>query len=80
MLPQFLVNPELLVGKRIQHSVREEGSEEVNWQAGKVISIDKVKQNSKRTTSIVKYDDEPDQNWSFPLIVDFAKGDVIITS
>ena len=25
MLPQFLVNPELLVGKRIQHSVREYG-------------------------------------------------------
>ena len=80
MLPQVLVHPELLVGKRIQHSVREEGSEEVNWQAGKVISIDKVNQNSKRTTSIVKYDDEPDQNWSFPLIVDFAKGDVTITS
>ena len=31
MLSQFLVNHELLVGKRIQHSVREEGSEEVNW-------------------------------------------------
>ena len=43
MLPQFYVNPELLVGKRIRHSVREEDSEEVNWQSGKVISIDEVK-------------------------------------
>ena len=78
MLPKFLENIELLIGKSIQHKVKEEDGDEIFWSKGKVIAIDKVNKNMKRSTFNIVYEDEPDNVWSFPLLLDFEKGDVII--
>ena len=80
LLPQFLAHPENIVGKVIQHKVKEEASEEVYWSKGKVVSVSLNQKNPKRSLFDLVYDDEPNNVWSFPLLVDFEKGDVIILS
>ena len=43
-----------------------------------MVQIDQLK--GRRTTYLVKYDNEPDEVWSFPLLIDFEKGDLILCS
>ena len=38
-----------LVGKMIQHRVREEGDDDVFWECGEVIHVEKPNKNVKRT-------------------------------
>lgn len=77
-LKEFLADPNLLVGKDILHRVREEGSDEVNWEQGKVMSLIKIAKNVKRSEYCVLYASEPDNVWKFPLLMDFEKGDLIL--
>lgn len=75
----FAEVPEKLIGYFIQHRVKEEDEEEVFWCRGKVLSIDKHnKKTPKRTLYNVSYDNEEEKVWSFPLLLDFEKGDVIL--
>nr|XP_047140525.1 uncharacterized protein LOC124815768 [Hydra vulgaris] len=56
-------------GFSIQHRVREEDAHEVSWERAQVVQIDQL--NGRRTTYLVKYDNESDEVWSFPLVIDF---------
>nr|XP_047137636.1 uncharacterized protein LOC124814152 [Hydra vulgaris] len=77
-LLKFINNPSDFVGFSIQHRVREEDAHEVSWERAHVVQIDQL--NGRRTTYLVKYDNEPDEVWSFPLLIDFEKGDLILSS
>nr|XP_047144798.1 uncharacterized protein LOC124818272 [Hydra vulgaris] len=77
-LSKFINNPSDFVGFSIQHRVREEDAHEVSWERAQVVQIDQL--NGRRTTYLVKYDNEPDEVWSFPLLIDFEKGDLILCS
>ena len=59
LLPQFLAHPENVVGKVIQHKVKEEASEEVYWSKGKVVSVILNQKNPKRSLFDLVYDDKP---------------------
>ena len=78
MLPQFLQNPELLVGKTIQHKVNEEDNNEMFWGRGVVLKVYRTYSNSKRTEYEVRYDSEPEEVWKFPLLADMEKGDLLV--
>ena len=60
MLPVFIENPNLLVGKFIQHKVKEQDEDESFWCRGEIIGIDKLNNNAKRSTFNIRYDMEPD--------------------
>ena len=68
---------ELLIGKSIQHKVIGDG-DVVFWSEGKTVAIEHIYKNIKITTLNIVYEDKPDNIWSFPLLLDFAKGNVII--
>ncbi|CAC5361156.1 unnamed protein product [Mytilus coruscus] len=55
---------------------KEEGSNEISWCSGKVLSIHKL--NGKKTEYLVKYDMDENDKWQFPLLVDMSNGDLII--
>ena len=76
----YLNQPELLVGKKIRHCVKEEGSEEILWSLGEVLNINKHNNSNPRLTEyIVHYDlDDPDETYRMPLLLDLEKGDVLI--
>ena len=79
LLAEFVQFPEKLVGKEIQHKVKEEGCDEVYWSKAKIVEIIKLNSKNVKNSSFgVIYDDEPDATWTFPIISDFEKGDVII--
>lgn len=78
LLPNFIENPELLVGRTIQHRVSEEDSEEVFWCRGDVVKISKLTSVLKKTEYEIRYDNEPDNIWSFPLLIDLEKGDLFV--
>ena len=68
ILPEFLSDPQLLVGKIIQHRVVEEDCENEFWEKGEVLRIFKRNIDIKRTVYEIKYDSEPDATWKFPFI------------
>lgn len=53
---------------------------DVFWSTGKVLSIDKANKSKRLTKFNLVYEEEPDIVWSFPLLLDFEKGDVIIVN
>ena len=78
ILPEFLSDPQLLVGKIIQHRVVEEDCDNEFWEKGEVLRIFKTNIDIKRTVYEIKYDSEPDATWKFPLLIDKSKGDLLI--
>ena len=76
LLPQFLEDPDSLVGKRVTHRCREEDGT-VEWFSGTVKDICQIKPNVINTEYDLQYDDFPDV-WTFPLLMDLKKGDLII--
>lgn len=77
LLPKFIDNPELHVGKSFKHKCKEEGSNEVIWCSGKVLSIHALK--DKTAEFCVRYEvDDNDTEWYFPLLIDMLNGDLII--
>ena len=63
----------------IQHRVRENNDVEATWCRANVVGIDKInRSNLKRTLFDTVYDGEPDDVFTFPLILDFDNGDVLL--
>ena len=79
-LAAYIDQPLLLVGKKIQHKVREEGHDETFWCKGNVLDVCSINENNiKKSLYFVQYDGE-EEKWEFPLLVDLEKGDLIIIS
>ena len=76
-LPAFLGDPKLLKGKLVKHLSRNPG-QDAEWFRAKVIDIDTTSNEPYKTTYLVEYDDFPNEQWSFPLLQDFKKGDLIL--
>ena len=78
ILPGLMNDPYMLVGKLIRHKVKELDNEEAFWCKGEVKSLVKLATNVKRSEYEVVYESELDKIWTFPLLVDFEKGDLIM--
>ena len=79
-LPMVLNNPQLLIGCRIHHKVKETTEDEEVWCTGKVIDITNQPQDQlKKTEYMVIYDDDPSK-YVFQLIIDLEKKSMIIIS
>ena len=76
-LPKYMKEHKLLTGKSIQHHLKDEG--ETWWWKGEVIGIEKPnKNNPKRTQYTVIYDTDLDNHFSFPLLAELEKGNIIV--
>ena len=70
MINKFIENPDILAGKLIQHRVRENSDAEATWCRANAVGIDKINtSNLKRTSFDIVYDGEPDDVFSFALIL-----------
>ena len=75
----MLKDPSLLVGKKIKHCVQESEAEDPQWFDASVIKIDKTYKDPIRTRYEIIYDiDGVDKKFSFSLLSDLKKGDLII--
>ncbi|XP_003729015.2 uncharacterized protein LOC100888157 [Strongylocentrotus purpuratus] len=77
LLPELLLDPASLVGKKCKQKCREEDGS-VEWFTGSVTAISRFKQNVISTEFDMVYDDFPEDTWTFPLLMDLKKGDLII--
>ena len=75
LLPEFVSDPELLVGKTVSHKCREEGEKDITWYPAKVVKISDH-QNGIKTEFDIEYLDVPGEIWHFPLLKDLEKGGV----
>ncbi len=77
VFPEFLDDPNRLVGKQVKHLVRDPG-QPVEWLPGKVLKVTQCK--AIDTIYIIRYDglSESESDWSFPLLKDMNKGELII--
>ena len=76
-LPNFISNPALLVNMKVKHLCRDPGKE-AEWLGALVTDITKKKTNALSTCYSVRYDDFPDETWSFELLRDMKSGDLVI--
>lgn len=80
LLPNFLSNPNTLVGKRVKHKCRDPVTKIVEWFTGTVKNIQCQNENPFKIEFNIHYDDDnDDDDWCFPLLKDMQNGDVIIT-
>ena len=80
-LDKLTNNPELFVGKRIMHKVQEDEEDIPEWYDATVVRIEKDSKDRLRTMFEITYDiDGPDAKFSFALISELKKGNLIITS
>lgn len=78
-LQRYLENPESLVGKRIKHRVKEDNICEAEWFDAQVLKVDKILPDPSKTKYDVQYDiDGEDETFSFALLSDLKKGDLIV--
>ncbi len=78
-LKELLEDPTLLIGKRIKHRNQESTEEDPEWYDASVLAIDKSTNEPMRTIYELCYDiDGQDSRFSFPLLNDLKKGDLII--
>jgi len=75
-LPEYIENPNKLVGRNIQHKCVENGSE--MWFNAKVLSVKQVNKDTIKTEYNVQYEEDKDSIWFFPLLIDLKKGDLMI--
>ena len=68
-IPMIIENPNLLVGCKIKHKVKETKTDEGIWQNAEVIEINKHSHDKKKTEYSVKYDNDS-STYSFKLIDD----------
>ena len=79
MIKKFIENPELVIGMLIQHRIRENNDGEATWCRANAVGINKInRSNLKRTLFDIAYDGEPDDVFTFPLILDFEHCDVLL--
>lgn len=75
-LEQFKEDPGSLVGKRVQHKcLSQEGAQ---WFSGRVRDMVEMRDNIMRVDYNVVYDDYLDEVWTFNLLQDLKKGDLIV--
>ena len=81
-LPELLLDPKKLVGKRIKHRVVEESEDDSFWCDGNVLEITEENNDTPAKTQYrIHYDIEPSKlTWTFPLLLDLKKGDLIVLS
>nr|XP_047134825.1 uncharacterized protein LOC124812352 [Hydra vulgaris] len=77
-LPALLDDPFSLVGKVILHKIKEVDEEEYFWCKADVLKIGKVGKKIKQTLYDVIYESEPGSIYTFPLLSDFDKRDMIL--
>ncbi|XP_047128216.1 uncharacterized protein LOC124808971 [Hydra vulgaris] len=77
-LPTLLDDPFSLVGRVILHKIKEVDEEEYFWCKADVLKIGKVGKKIKQTLYDVIYESEPGIIYTFPLLSDFDKGDMIL--
>ena len=79
-LPELLLDPKKLVGKRIKHRVVEESEDDSFWCDGNVLEITEENNDTPAKTQYrIHYDIEPPElTWTFPLLVDLKKGDLVV--
>ena len=70
-LQRYLDNPENLVGKRIQHRVKEDNICDAEWFDAQVLKVDNILPDRLKTKFDVQYDiDGEDETLSFALLAD----------
>ena len=70
MINKLIENPDILAGILIQHRVRENSDAKATWCRANAVGIDKINtSNLKRTSFDIVYDGEPDDVFSFALIL-----------
>ena len=72
-MPLLKENPDLFVNCKIKHKLKELKDSDEVWCYGKVICVDRY--NSRNTTCLVQYFDDPETQYIFPLILDMEKKD-----
>jgi E1A/CREB-binding protein len=77
-LPALLNDPVNLVGRVILHKIKEADEEEYFWCKADVVKIGNIGKKVKKTLYDVIYESEPGSIYSFPLLSDFDKGDMIL--
>ena len=79
-LDKLINNPELFVGKRIMHKVQEDEEDIPELYDATVVRIEKGLKDRLRTMFEITYDiDGPDAKFSFPLISELKKRNLIMT-
>ena len=73
-LPKLMNDPKLLVGKKIHHLTIEDAGTE-KWEVGMVDRIVKDNKNKMKVQYSVTYADDPDTEFTFPLLVDLRRFD-----
>ena len=68
--------PLQVVGRKIQHKVKEEDDDVIFWSLGEVMAISKQHANPKRILFTIKYEDDENM-FDMPILSDFEKVDVI---
>ena len=79
LLPIYLNEPKALCSKQVYHKCLENG--EVEWFCATVMSVNtfaKAPKEPLKTVYDIIYDICPDVTYSFPLLVDLKKGDLVI--
>ena len=77
-LSDFVLDNELLVGKRISHKCRDPDTHEIEWFDGTVIGIHRKAKDPLKTYFDIRYDETPDEMWDFPVLLDFRNGDLML--
>ena len=70
IIKKFIGNPESLVGIPIHHRFRENKDVEATWCQVNVVGLEKINRSNLKFTSFdISYDEEPDDIFSFLLIL-----------
>lgn len=78
LISDAIEDPSILVGKTFKHNIQETNDDTPEWYDGKIIGIDKIPKDKSKTTYLVTYDlDGDDQFFSMPMIVDLRGGKVV---
>ena len=77
-LPEYIKNPQSLVGKHVLHCCRESGENQSSWFGATVTGLWQIKRDTVKTEYKILYDESSDDEWHMPLLCDLEKGDLII--
>ena len=79
LINKFIENLELLVEMSIQHRVKENNDVEALWCLANIVGTDKINRGNLKWASFgIVYEEEPDDVFNFPLILNFEHGDVLL--
>ena len=76
ILPCLIGDPQKLVGRNVLHKCNEGGS--IAWFEAVVVEVHTLKPNAVKSEFLVRYAEDPNSLWKFPLLLDLKKGDLIL--